>query len=146
MNQSTIKKITLSIGGVLAIGIGLLYILITDLYLKNTASWLFLSIFTALGSGACAFLSESIKNKPIIFYIIKGLGILFIAAFVIIVLMYVSSANANVSEIVRITGKETVQIQLLLNRVATLCLFVSIATAICQLANIIMNVIFGIDE
>ena len=146
MTQSLVKKILLSVGGVLAIGIGLLYILITDLYLKNTANWLFFSIFTALGSGACVFLSESIKHKPIIYYIIKGLGVLFAVAFIIIVLQYVSAANANISEIVRITEKQTVQIQITLNRIATACLFVGIASIVCQLAHIILNIVFGIEN
>ena len=146
MTQSLVKKILLSIGGILIIAIGLLYIVVTDLYLKNTANWLFLSIFTAFGSGACVFLSESIRHKPIIYYIIKSLGIVFVAAFLIIVLQYVSAANANVDEIVSLTQKQTVQIQLTLNRLATACLFVGAASAVCQLANIIMNIIFGIDD
>lgn len=146
INKSLIKKITLIVGGLLIIGIGLLYILITDLYLKNTANWLFLSIFTAFGSGACIFLSESIRHKPIIYYIIKGLGIVFVVAFVIIVLQYVAAANANVNEIVRLTQKQTVQIQLTLNRIATACLFIGIASIVCQAANIVMNAIFGIDD
>ena len=145
-NQSIIKKIALSIGGFLIAGIGLVYILVTDLYLKNTANWLFLSIFTAFGSSACVFLSESIKQKPIIYYIIKGLGIVFVIAFVIIVLQYVSATNANIEEIIKLTQKQTVQIQLTLNKIATACLFVGVASIIFQIINITMNIVFGIDD
>lgn len=146
MTQSLVKKILLSVGGALILGIGLMYILITDLYLKNTANWLFLSIFTAFGSGACIFLSESIKHKPIIYYIIKGLGVVFAIAFIIIVLQYVSNANANIGEIVRVTEKQTVQIQSTLNGISIACLVVGIASIACQIANIVMNIIFGIDD
>ena len=144
MTQSLVKKILLSVGGALILGIGLMYILITDLYLKNTANWLFLSIFTAFGSGACVFLSESIKHKPIIYYIIKGLGVVFAVVFIIIVLQYVS--NADISEIVRVTEKQTVQIQSTLNGISIACLVVGIASIVCQLANIVMNIVFGIDN
>ena len=43
-NKSTIKFISLIVGGVTIFVAGLIFVVITDLKLKNTSSWLFISI------------------------------------------------------------------------------------------------------
>ena len=144
INQSLIKKITLIVGGLLVIALGLFYILFTDLLFNNTAKWLFLSIFSALGSGICALLSESIRNKKFFYYILKIVGVLCIAAFVMVVLKYIT--QVDIIEVVKVKKTTSIEVQKGLNMVGTVCLIGSIVAAVFQVCNIGMNVIFGIDE
>ena len=69
-----IKNLTLLIGGIGIIALGLFFVLFTDLYLKNTSPTLFISIVLSIGCGVFFLLGERFKHNPKAFYAFKGVG------------------------------------------------------------------------
>lgn len=90
-NKSTIKLISLIVGGVTIFVAGLIFVVITDLKLKNTSTWLFISIIFSFGSGIANMLSDNIKEKPIPYYILKGLGVLLAIGYLVFLSVFAGS-------------------------------------------------------
>ena len=148
MNQSKIKTLLFTIGGLTLIATGLFYILITDLFLLNTAEWLFAAIFVAFGAGFSTILSESLKNKHVWFYIIKSIGIVCSFAFIVVLLNYAAAASApaNILTIVKTKGYKTAEALSLIKVVKNICLVFSIFGITCQVANVVLNIVYKIDD
>lgn len=97
-NNETIKKvktILMLVGGLLIIFSGLLYTVISDLVLVNNSTWLFLSIFTALGSGVCFLLADRFRNKKKLFYVLKGISLFLSIMFIFVMLGYRGDSFLN---------------------------------------------------
>ena len=75
MNKTLLKNLSFFIGGITLLVTGLMYVLITDLYLSNTSVYLLLGIVLALSGSICFILADSFKEKLKVFYILKGIGI-----------------------------------------------------------------------
>lgn len=144
MDQNKLKAISIGVGGLSVILSGLLYVLITDLYLLNGASWLFIAIFLAFGGGFCTLFSESLKHKPVWFYVLKGLGIACSIAFLIVIFVYAS--KVDVTAIVKTKSVKTTYVNNMLLVIKIICTAFT-GIAICgQGANIALNVIYKIDD
>lgn len=144
MDQIKFKSLSYLIGGLAMLVAGLFYILVTDLKLLNTAEWLFIAIFTAFGSGFCAILSESIKHKHLLFYILKYIGFVCSIAFIIIIFSY--TASIDILNIVKVKGVKTADVQSTVNFVKIFCLFFAFIGSIFQAGNIALNTMYGIDD
>ena len=144
MDQNKIKAITLGVGGLSIIVSGLLYVLFTDLYLLNGASWLFIAIFLAFGGGFCTLFSESLKHKPVWFYVLKGLGVACSISFLIVVFVYAS--KVDVTAIVKTKSVKTTYVNNMLLVIKILCSTFTGFAVLGQGANIALNVIYKIDD
>ena len=82
MDKLLVKKISLFVGGILVFATGLFYVLMTDLLMRNNATWLFIGIIFALGSSVVFFLSESLKEKITPYLLLKCVSILLAIGFV----------------------------------------------------------------
>lgn len=83
MNKPIFKTVSFWVGGILILLAGLVFVLFTDLYMSNSSGWLFFAIILAFGSGIAFLLSDSFKDKRVLFLILKVAGILLAAAFVV---------------------------------------------------------------
>ena len=98
MNKPIFKTISFLIGGILILVVGLLFVLITDLYMSNTSGWLFLSIIFSFGGGILFLLSDNFKHKRGLSLILKSASILISIGFVIYMFSFKNS-NVYVSKI-----------------------------------------------
>ena len=98
MNKPIFKTISFLVGGILILAIGLLFVLITDLYMSNTSGWLFLSIILSFGGGILFLLSDNFKHKRSLFLILKSAGILISLGFIIYLFAF-KNGNVYVSKI-----------------------------------------------
>jgi hypothetical protein len=148
MNQSKIKALLFTVGGLTLIATGLLYILVTDLFLLNTAEWLFAAIFVAFGAGFSTILSESVKNKHVWFYIIKSIGIVCSFAFVLVIFKYAAAASTPEAllTVVKTKGYKTAEVLSLINLIKNICLVLSIFGIACQAADVVLNIVYKIDD
>lgn len=86
-----LRKISLIVGIAFVVGMGLLFILFTDLYLKADSTELFLAILFPLISVVAFVLSESFRHKPIVFIVLKCAGALFAVAFIIYIAYFMGT-------------------------------------------------------
>lgn len=145
MNQSKLKTLSLLIGGLALIVAGLFYTLVTDLYLLNSAEWLFLAIFTALGSGFCAILSDSLRNHHKWFYAVKAIGLACGIAFIVIIFSYVAKVDIRAIVLAK-RNVTTTKITSTVKFVETVCLIFGFIGCIAQVGNIALNVVYKIDD
>lgn len=143
MNKTLFKTITYFVGSLLIILVGLLFVLITDLYMKNTSGWLFFDIILSFGAGALFLFSESFKHKRGLFYLFKGLGILVTVVFVI----YLFKFKASDIFLPKITLKLFKNAQGYYPQVSSLGVYFSwivlgFVTLATQFTNVVLNVIF----
>ena len=90
MNKPIFKTISLLVGGLLILLVGLLFVLITDLYMSNTSGWLFFAIILSFGGGGLFLLSENFKHKRSLFLIAKSAAIVVSIGFIIYLFMFKS--------------------------------------------------------
>lgn len=83
MNKLLVKQISLFSGGGLVFLAGLFYVLMTDLKMKNSATWLFIGVILALGSSILFLLSENAKEKNVPYLIMKASSVLLAIGFVV---------------------------------------------------------------
>ena len=91
MNKPMFKTISFLVGGILILVTGLLFVLITDLYMSNTSGWLFFSIIFSFGGGGLFLLSDNFKHKRSLFLILKSAGILISIGFIIYMFVFKNS-------------------------------------------------------
>lgn len=91
MNKPIFKTISFLVGGVLILLVGLLFVLITDLYMGNTSGWLFFAIILSFGGGGLFLLSDNFKHKRGLFLILKSAAIILAIGFIIYLFMFKSS-------------------------------------------------------
>ena len=88
MNKLLVKQISLFSGGGLVFLAGLFYVLMTDLKMNNSATWLFIGIILAFGGSILFMLCESTKEKPKLLYPLKGLSVLISLGYVVFLFLF----------------------------------------------------------
>ena len=144
MDQSKLKVIACAVGGLTVIVAGLIYLLVTDLYLLNSSQWLFYGAVTSFGAGLACLLSEGLRHKKIAFYVVKVLAVACLIAFILVILSYKS--HCDISEVVRVKGYQTLKVNYLIFFVTVSSFSLSVIGAIFQGCGIILNLIYGIDD
>ena len=86
-----VRNLSFFIGGILIMVTGLVYVLTTDLYLGNSSKYLLLGILLAFAGSICFILSNSYKNKPTVFYILKGVGVVMSIGFIIFLFVFMGT-------------------------------------------------------
>ena len=110
----------------------------------NSAEWMFGAIITAFGGGFCALLSESLKNKPALFYVVKGIGVACTIAFIVIMFCYPN--GVDVESIVKTKKMTTASVNSLVGFVEVFCAIFGIIGLLAQGTNIALNIIYKIDD
>ena len=148
MDQSKLKTIAYMSGGLALIVGGLIYVLLSDLLLLNTAQWLFFGIAFAFGSGFAAILSESLKSRAKWFYIVKGVGVACAIMFIVAIFLYASHARSaeNITEVIKVKGYTTPKTKGLITTTEVFGLVFGFAGLLAQGANITLNAVYGIDD
>lgn len=82
MDKELLKKIPFIIGAVLTFIVGLLFVILGDLLLKTSSAWLIGGILLSFGGAVSAFFSETFKEKKIVLWILKGLALALVVAFI----------------------------------------------------------------
>lgn len=110
-NVPLIKRIIFLIGGLVVVAVGLWFVFVGDLFLRNVnpdylpdsvkgwqqftssniAYWLILASITAFGSGIACMFSTSFKEKPVYYYILKGLAVLLLVGFIVVLYRFKNS-------------------------------------------------------
>ena len=62
MNKTLLKNLSFFIGGITLLATGLMYVLITDLYLSNTSVYLLLGIILALAGSICFIVADTFNK------------------------------------------------------------------------------------
>ena len=132
MNKKLIKNLSFSIGGVSIMVTGLIFVLITDLYLKGLdkpSLYLLLNIILAFTGSICFLLSDNFKDKIKLLYILKGIGVAFSIGFVVFLLVFLGkTVNSNVRIIY----------------IVDMC--IAIIATILQVVNLLANVLMGVED
>ena len=148
MDQSKLKTIAYMGGGLALIVGGLIYVLLSDLLLLNTAQWLFFGIAFAFGSGFAMILSESLKSKAKWFYIVKGIAVACAIMFIVAIFLYAAHARsaANIAEVIKVKGYTTPKTKSLITLIEVFGLVFGFAGIAAQGADIALNAVYGIDD
>lgn len=154
------KNISFLVGGILIMVTGLVYVLVTDMYLGNSSNYLLLGIVLAFSGSICFILSNSFKNKLKLFYILRGIGILMSIGFIIFLFAYMNtdlfSKNTYLKLFKKYSGKtiwflsnnfkKGMQIQCNIKPIYTINLVLAFIGVFCQGTNIALNAIDGVDD
>lgn len=95
MNTNLFKNLTLFIGGILFLATGFMYVLITDLYLGNTSTYLLSGIVLVCGGGILFLLADNFKNKKVRFFVLKAVGIVLSILFVLFAFAFTKNEIFN---------------------------------------------------
>lgn len=82
MDKELLKKIPYYVGMGLAFVVGLLFAVLGDLKLNSSSFWLIGGVLLTFGGVACLFLSDNFKEKKVVMWILKGVGLAMICAFI----------------------------------------------------------------
>ncbi len=132
MDKKKIKNLSFTIGGVCIMVTGLLFVLLTDLYLKTLEKpslYLLLSIILAFTGSICFLLSDNFKDKKKMLYILKGIGVAFSIGFVIFLLIFLDK-----------TANSEVRIVFIIN----MC--IAMVAVVLQIVNLVFNAVTGVEE
>ena len=142
--QSLLKGIACAVGGLAVIIGGLFYILVTDLYLLNSSQWLFYGSVCAFGGGLACLLSEGLRHKKAWFYVVKGVGVACVIAFIIIAFAY--RGHCDIQGVIKVKGFTTAKVNSIISLVVTVSSIFSFIAIAFQACGITLNVIYGIDD
>ena len=163
MNKGLLKNLTFFIGGIALLVTGLLYVLITDLYLSNTSVYLLLGIILALSGSICFILSDSFKGKLKVFYILKGIGIFMSIGFIVFLFLYMKTdlfAQRTFLKLFKTYNGKTiwflsknfqgtggaVEIQCNIVPLYIVNIVIAITAVVIQSVNLLLNMLFGVEE
>lgn len=82
------QKITYLIGALAMFFAAVFYMVMTDLTFNNTASKLIVSVLLSFGSAILFFLSSSFSEKPVIMFLLKGIGVALAVGFILYVHLF----------------------------------------------------------
>lgn len=129
--KSVYKVISELVGAFSIFLAGLVFILITDVKLKISSTWLFVAIILAFASGIFSLVAGVKKENLPFFFTFKGVGAALGVGYIIFLIVYKNSSVFPTSQALSFTGNFTV----------AFCLVFSIVSIICQLVNIIFNIL-----
>ena len=162
MKKSLLKNLSFFIGGITLLVTGLMYVLITDLYLSNSSVYLLLGIILALSGSICFILSESFRDKIKVFYILKGIGIFMSIGFIVFLFLFMKTEIFGTNTYFKLFKKyqgrtiwflsrkfqssDTQQIVCSIKPIYIVNIVLAITAVLIQGANLGMNIIFGVEE
>lgn len=82
MSKELLKKISFFASAGFAFVVGLLFILLGDLVLKSGSDWLIGGILITFGSAVCIVLAESYKEKKVVSWVLQGIALALMIAFI----------------------------------------------------------------
>lgn len=129
--KSIYKVISELIGAFSIFAAGLIFILVTDVKLKISSTWLFIAIILAFSSGIFSLVANTKKDNLPFFFSFKGVGAGFGVGYIIYLIVYKTSSAFPKSQALSPIGKF----------VFISCLILSIIAVISQLLNIIFNIL-----
>ena len=129
--KSIYKIISELIGAFSIFAAGLIFILITDVKLKISSTWLFVAIILSFASGIFSLVANTKKENLSFFFSFKGVGAGLNIGFIIYLIVYKFSSTFPKSQALSPTG----------NFVFIFCLILSIIAIISQIVNIIFNIL-----
>ncbi len=138
MNKLLVKNISLFAGGTLVFLAGLFYVLMTDLKMNNTATWLFIGIILAFGSSIMFLFCESAKEKHVPYFILKGSSILLAIGYVVFLFVFKGS------KIVTSINLEDKIAQA--NAIILISVIIAIIGLVCQLVNLVFSYLLKDEE
>lgn len=134
MNKSLYRTLSINLGGLLVLAGGLLFLLVADVSIHLGSFDLFLVIFTAIAGGILFLVAEYLKDRPIPFYILKGLGIVLSIGFIVYLFIFTA------------TNVTFAKINAFPKFVIYFSLALSIISFLVQCFNIYIDVKYGADE
>ena len=163
MNKTLLKNLSFFIGGITLLVTGLVYVLITDLYLGNSSVYLLLGIILALSGSICFILADNFKEKLKVFYILKGIGILMSISFIIFLFLYMKTdifAQKTYLKLFKTYNGKTIwflskkfqgtdgvqTIQCNIKPIYVINIVLAITATLIQSANVTFNALFGVEE
>lgn len=163
MNKTLLKNLSFFIGGITLLVTGLMYVLITDLYLSNTSVYLLLGIILALAGSICFIVADTFKEKLKIFYLLKGIGILMSIAFIVFLFLYMKTeifAQKTYLKLFKTWNGKTIwflsnkfqkndgvqAIQCNIRPIYIVNIVLAITATLIQGANVAFNALFGVEE
>ncbi|MCM1289937.1 MAG: hypothetical protein NC132_03800 [Corallococcus sp.] len=81
--KSLSKLITFLIGVISMFLAGVLYMIMSDLSFGNTSVWLIIATLLSFGGAICFFFSNNFLEKPVVMYVMRGIGLALSVGFVI---------------------------------------------------------------
>ena len=138
MNKLLVKNISLFSGGGLVFTSGLFYVLMTDLKLSNSATWLFIGIILAFGGSILFLLCESAKEKPKLLYPLKGTSILISIGYVVFLSLF---KNTDVYKAITLNEKIKEA-----NVIILIAMILAIIGLVAQAVNVVFQVLTKDEE
>ena len=77
------RSISFIVGATLLAVVGIVFLVLSDLGLKNKAVWLLVSVLLSFGSSIVCFFSETVKDKPKLVYLLKGIALALAIGFIV---------------------------------------------------------------
>ena len=155
-----ITNLSFFIGGITVMVTGLIYVLLTDLYLGNSSNYLLLGIVLAFAGSICFILANNFKNKKVVFFILKGIGIAMSIGFVIFLFTYTKTDLYNKATYLKLfktrdgktvwfLSKQFQGAMQIATDIKPIYLFNIVLTFIaiaCQAVNVGSHIITGVEE
>ncbi len=138
MNKQLVKNISLFAGGTLVFLAGLFYVLMTDLKMSNTATWLFIGIIPAFGSSIMFLFCENAKEKHVPYFILKGSSVLLSICYVAFLFVFKGS------KIVTSISLEDKIAQA--NAIIWISIIIGLLGIVCQAVNVIFSYLLKDEE
>lgn len=132
--------------------VGVVFMMLSDLAVKNTATLLMLAVALSFGGAIAAFFSETLREKPIFLFILKVLALALTVGFIIYLYEFrnneVFIAAGKMKPFVMIIGNKEKEISrtVMMNFMMTSSLVLTYVAAGCQAINIGLNAFLGVKE
>lgn len=146
------RSISYIVGASLLALVGIIFLVLSDLGLKNSAGWLLFSVLLSFGSSIVCFFSETVKDKPILVYVLKGIGLALAIGFIVYLYLFFQSeictAIKESHKFGMYIGNKKVEISRLdiKNFTQTISLVIGYLGLAVQSLNIGLNAYLGIKE
>ena len=82
MVKELLKKISFFVSVGLIFVVGLLFIILGDLILNSGSPWLIGAVLIAFGSAACFIVGEIYRERKVLLWVLKGVGLALTLAFI----------------------------------------------------------------
>lgn len=154
------KNLSFFIGGITVMVTGLIYVLLTDLYLGNSSTYLLAGVLLAFSGSICFILSNNFKNRKAVFYVLKGIGMAMTIGFIIFLFLFMKTDLYNKVTYLKLFKKSddktvwflskkfqgAMQIANNIKPVYVINIALSFVAIVCQTINTGFYIITGVEE
>ena len=146
------RSISFIVGATLLAVVGIVFLVLSDLGLKNKAVWLLVSVLLSFGSSIVCFFSETVKDKPKLVYLLKGIALALAIGFIVYLYLFFQSEICTTikasHKFAMYVGSKRVEISRLdiKNLTQVISFVLGYAGVAIQAANIGLNAYLGIKE